>query len=133
MVAQSRRQHQDERLSTTTRTTWFEWYQAVSSFHVQEYFEGLSAENQDALTAYAWPRLPARFVDRYVPTRVADNEAQRRRKARTDVLVPITHVITALVMRRKAAAQRLVEHFPAAVADVERVDNSCRSRSSTQT
>jgi hypothetical protein len=50
---------------------------------------------------------------------VADNEAQRRRKARTDVLVPITHIITALVMRRKAAAQRLVEHFRAAVADVE--------------
>jgi hypothetical protein len=29
------------------------------------------------------------------------------------------HIITALVMRRKAAAQRLVEHFRAAVADVE--------------
>src|SRR5438132_5839628 len=27
---------QDE-VSTATRTTWFEWYQAVSSFHVQEY------------------------------------------------------------------------------------------------
>ena len=124
---------QDEQLSTATRTTWFEWYQAVSSFHVQEYFEGLSAENQAALTAYAWPRLPARFVDRYVPTRVADNEAQHgARPARTCSCPSRTSLPRwSCDEKRRRSGWSSTSALPWLMW--RRVDNSCRSRSSTQT
>ena len=55
--------------------------------------------------------MPSRFVERYVPTGAVHVARQQRRKAKTDVLTPIVHVLVALIERRKAAALRLLTRY----------------------
>jgi hypothetical protein len=81
--------------------------------------EHLAPEQRVRLERYALPRLPHRFLEAFVPTRQLEEAAERRRKERSDVLVPLVHILVALVRFRKNAAGRLVEAFRAAVGRIE--------------
>ncbi|MBV8719585.1 MAG: hypothetical protein JOZ65_31320, partial [Chloroflexi bacterium] len=87
--------------------------------HLRDYREQLNAWQKIDLAEYLLPEMPSRFVDRYVPTRAVHLERRQRRKAKTDVLTPIVHVLVALIERRKAAMQRLLTRYRAVRDQIE--------------
>jgi hypothetical protein len=90
-------------------------YQAASA-HMREYFQLLSADVAKELVAFRFPELPTRFTERFIPITEFRREAEERRKAKTDVLVPLTTTLVALILERKKAAHRFIEWFRAQVA-----------------
>jgi hypothetical protein len=74
--------------------------------HVRSYLEGLTIEERCVLDTFRLPELPARFLERYVPLLEAKRDGRRRRKAQTDILVPIAPVLLGLVLRRHRAVNR---------------------------
>ncbi len=94
-------------------------YSSLTATHLRGYLQELPPEQREVLEEFRLPELPARFLERYVPQSDAKRQARRRRKAQTDVLVPIAPVLLGLVLRRKAAAERLIAHHRALVARVE--------------
>jgi hypothetical protein len=104
---------------TPMRRDEFHTYATITQKHWPSYLERLEPAQRARFERYTLPPLPHRFLEAYVPTRQIDEAAQRRRKERSDVLVPLVHVLVALVRFRKNAAARLLEAFRAAVAQVE--------------
>jgi hypothetical protein len=82
--------------------------------HLRDYRERLTPTQRRDLEDYFVPEMPSRFLDRYVPTGAVHLARRQRRKAKTDVLTPIVHVLVALIERGKAAAHRLLESSTAA-------------------
>ena len=87
--------------------------------HLRDYRARLTPDQRKDLADYFLPEMPSRFVDRYVPTRAVHLARQQRRKAKTDVLTPIVHVLVALIERRKAAALRLLTRYREVRAQIE--------------
>jgi hypothetical protein len=54
-----------------------------------------------------------------MPITSFQREVQEERKAKTDVLVPLTTTLVAVILERKKAAQRFVEWFRSQVASIE--------------
>jgi len=93
-------------------------YQAAS-MHLREYAQSLPATSQTELAVFRFPDVPPRFTERFVPVVGFRREIQERRKAKTDVLVPLATTLVALILERKKAAQRFVEWFRSQVAAVD--------------
>jgi len=108
-----------DRVRMRQRTAQVHHYQAAA-LHVREYLHSLPADAQANLKAIPFPEVPPRFGERFMPVRVFQRESQEKRKAKTDVLVPLTTTLVALILERKKAAQRFVEWFGSQVASVER-------------
>jgi hypothetical protein len=104
---------------TPVRRDEFHTYATLTQKHWPSYLERLAPEPRVHLERYALPRLPHRFLEAFVPTRQLEEAAERRRKERSDVLVPLVHILVALVRFRKNAASRLVDAFRAAVGRIE--------------
>jgi hypothetical protein len=83
---------------------------------MREYFQLLSIDVAQELTPFRFPELPTRFTERFIPITEFRREAEERRKAKTDVLVPLTTTLVALIRERKKVAQRFIEWFRAQVA-----------------
>lgn len=83
-------------------------YAALGEKHVRFYLEHLAANDRDRLSLYTLPPLPPRFMERHGAEHLLVGQSQQRRRERSDILVPLYHVLVALIQLRKQAAQRMV-------------------------
>ncbi len=83
-------------------------YAALREKHVRFYVEHLAPPDRDRFSAYVLPALPPRFMERHGAEQVLVGQSQQRRKERSDILVPLYHILVALVQLRKQAAERMV-------------------------
>jgi hypothetical protein len=87
-------------------------YAALGEKHVRFYLEHLASHAQrDHLSVYALPPLPPRFMERHGAEQMVVGQSQQRRRERCDILVPLYHVLVALIQLRKQAAQRMILAF----------------------
>ena len=100
------------------RTMQLQHYQAAA-LHVREYLHSLGTDGRADLKAVVFPEAPPRFNERFVPVTTFMREMREERKAKTDVLVPLTTTLVALILERKKAAQRFLEWFRAQIAAIE--------------
>ena len=89
----------------------FRAYAALVEKHVRFYVEHLAKPDRDRLSAYVLPPLPPRFMERHGAEQMLVGQSQQRRRERSDILVPLYHVLVALIQLRKQAAQRMVLAF----------------------
>lgn len=83
-------------------------YTALGEKHLRFYLEHLEARDRDRLSIYTLPPLPPRFMERHGAEHLLVGQSQQRRRERSDILVPLYHVLVALIQLRKQAAQRMV-------------------------
>lgn len=83
-------------------------YAALGEKHVRFYLEHLETLDRERLSAYTLPPLPPRFMERHGAEHRLVGQSQQRRKERSDILVPLYHVLVALIQLRKQAAERMV-------------------------
>ena len=63
------------------------------------------------LQPHVLPPLPPRFRERYDDKQEVDLRSQQYRKERSDILVPLYHVLVALIQLRKQAAERMLQAY----------------------
>jgi hypothetical protein len=83
-------------------------YVALVKKHVRFYIEHLAQQDRERFSAYRLPPLPPRFVERHGAEQMLVGQSQQRRKERSDILVPLYHVLVTLIQLRKQAASRMV-------------------------
>lgn len=83
-------------------------YAALGEKHVRFYLEHLETPDRERLSIYTLPPLPPRFMERHGAEDLLVGQSQQRRKERSDILVPLYHVLVALIQLRKQAAERMV-------------------------
>jgi len=86
-------------------------YDALSNRHLRRFLETLSLRERLVWEPYVLPPPPVNLADRYGQRRAAVALAQQRRKAQSDVLVPLFPVLVQVVQFRKQAAERLLHAF----------------------
>ncbi len=86
-------------------------YASVASGHLRTYFEQLDERHGLLLEPYAFPPLPARFLERYAQHRAAVLAATTRRKEQSDVLTPLLPLLIEVAQFRKQAMERLYKAF----------------------
>src|SRR6266446_2958186 len=86
-------------------------YASVASGHLRTYFEHLDERHRLLLEPYAFPPLPARFLERYAQHRAAVLAATARRKEQSDVLTPLLTLLIEVAQFRKQAMERLYKAF----------------------
>lgn len=86
-------------------------YDALSSVHLRRYLERLDERNRLIWEAYVLPPLPTHFVEKDAQRSQVDAATQKRRKERSDVLVPLFPLLIEIAQLRKQAAERLVKEF----------------------
>lgn len=86
-------------------------YASVASGHLRTYFEHLDERHRLLLEPYAFPPLPARFLERYAQHRAAVLAASARRKEQSDVLTPLLPLLIEVAQFRKQAMERLYQAF----------------------
>jgi hypothetical protein len=86
-------------------------YVALVEKHVRFYMEHLARQDRERFSAYLFPPLPPRFVERHGAEQMLVGQSQQRRKQRSDILVPLYHILVALIQLRKQAAERMVLAF----------------------
>ncbi len=86
-------------------------YDAFTAVHLRHYIEGLDERNRLIWEAYVLPLLPTHFVERDAQRSQVDAATQKRRKERSDVLVPLFPLLIEIAQLRKQAAERLVKEF----------------------
>jgi len=72
-------------------------YAALREKHVRFYVEQLAKPDRDRFSAYVLPPLPPRFMERHGAEQMLVGQSQQRRKERSDILVPLYHVLVALI------------------------------------
>lgn len=105
---------------TTTRFSHLSMYATLTEQYIRHYLERLDTSQRDRLQRYAFPLLPARFLRRDGRREAFDEEAQRRRKERSDVMLPLYPILVQLIQFRKQAAERLIKRFRAERSRMER-------------
>jgi len=86
-------------------------YASVASGHLRTYFEQLDERHRLLLEPYAFPPLPARFLERYAQHRAAVLAATTRRKEQSEVLTPLLPLLIEVAQFRKQAMERLYKAF----------------------
>ena len=86
-------------------------YASVAAGHLRTYLETLDERHRLVLEPYAFPPLPARFLERYAQHRATVIAAQARRKEQSDVLTPLLPLLIELAQFRKQAMERLYTVF----------------------
>ena len=86
-------------------------YASVAAGHLRTYLETLDERHRLVLEPYAFPPLPARFLERYAQQRATVIAAQARRKEQSDVLTPLLPLLIELAQFRKQAMERLYKVF----------------------
>ncbi len=88
------------------RRAWVLAYSSVSTGHFPRYLQRLDAVDRSRMQTYAFPPLPADFLRKYFPYSSVKQAQQAKRKAQSDVLVPLYPVLRQLVRFRKQLAER---------------------------
>src|SRR6266700_6911618 len=86
-------------------------YASVASGHIRTYFEHLDERHRLLLDPYAFPLLPARFLERHAQHRATVVAATTRRKEQSDVLTPLLPLLIEVAQFRKQAMERLYKTF----------------------
>src|SRR6266699_5310766 len=86
-------------------------YASVASGHLRTYFEHLDERHRLLLDPYAFPPLPARFLERHAQHRATVVAATTRRKEQSDVLTPLLPLLIEIAQFRKQAMERLYKAF----------------------
>src|SRR5256712_9139472 len=86
-------------------------YASVASGHIRTYLEQLDERHRLLLEPYAFPPLPARFLERYAQHQAAVIAATTRRKEQSDVLTPLLPLLIEVAQFRKQAMERLYKAF----------------------
>ncbi len=94
-------------------------YAALTRKYLPDYLERLEPSLGKRFQAYVLPPLPTRFRERYDDKREVDLRSQQRRKERSDILVPLYHVLVALFQLRKQAAERMIQAYSLARRQAE--------------
>ncbi len=86
-------------------------YASVTAGHLRTYLEHLDERHRLILEAYAFPLLPARFLELHAQHKASVLAAQARRKEQSDVLTPLLPLLIELAQFRKQAMERLYTTF----------------------
>ncbi len=81
-------------------------YLAVARKHFQGYLQRLEPVDRQRMQAYTFPLLPHNFLQTHFPESSHRAAQQAKRKASSDVLVPLYPVLRQLVRFRKQLAER---------------------------
>ena len=101
------------------------WYRRLCIYNVlvrkylADYWRHLTPGQRSPLAAYRLPEPPPNFVEKYGNGPALAERARSRRKEQSDVLVPLSHVLVALVRLRKQAAERMCAQFRNAIGRLE--------------
>lgn len=114
-------------MSDLTREMWIEYatkqtvtsgryqqlmtYHTATRTHLLNYLDQLTPEQQGRLEPYVLPRLPRHFLQQHINGAAIQEERRRKRKEHSDVLVPLHHILLALVHYRHQAMTRLLHAF----------------------
>jgi hypothetical protein len=104
---------------TLQRYHEFRAYAALREKHVRFYVEHLPPKDRNRFAAYILPPLPPRFMERHGAEQMLVGQSQQRRRERSDILVPLYHVLVALIQLRKQAAERMIRAFRQACLGAE--------------
>ena len=94
-------------------------YASVTTKHFPAYLQRLDPRERARMQVYALPPLPYDFLHKHFPYRQALAAQQARRKAHSDVLVPLYPVLRQLVCFRKQLAERILSTIREARRKVE--------------
>jgi integrase len=94
-------------------------YSSMATRHLPGYLQRLETQNRLRLKAYVLPPLPHAFRQKYFPDAQFTAASQAKRKANTDVLVPLYPVLRQLVRFRKQLADRTITAIREACRQVE--------------
>ena len=86
-------------------------YASVASGHIRTYLEHLNERHRLLLEPYAFPPLPARFLERHAQHKASVIAAATRRKEQSDVLTPLLPLLIEVAQFRKQAMERLYKAF----------------------
>ncbi len=88
------------------RRAWVLAYSSVTTGHFPRYLQLLDAFDRSRMQAYTLPPLPDDFLRKHFPYRSVKQAQQAKRKAQSDILVPLYPVLRQLVRFRKQLAER---------------------------
>lgn len=94
-------------------------YASVTTKHFPAYLQQLDPRERTRMQVYALPTLPYDFLHTHFPYRRALAAQQARRKAHSDILVPLYPVLRQLVRFRKQLALRVLSTIREARCKVE--------------
>lgn len=108
----------------THEQVWYDWiaclektsgirrqltsYAAAATLHVPHYLSRLDAPDRLRLQAYAPPPFPHDLAERYFPYKSMLAVQEAKRKAHSDILVPLYPVLRQLIRFRKQVTERMV-------------------------
>ncbi|HEU5379990.1 MAG TPA: hypothetical protein VFV38_31595 [Ktedonobacteraceae bacterium] len=104
---------------TSGRRRYLVTYSSVTERHLPEYVERLDLSVRARIAPYLLPRFPAKFLERYGRANEVYAATHRRRKEKSDILVPLHSILVALIQFRKQAAWRFLQAFRRACRQVE--------------
>jgi len=105
--------------SRTGRSRAIAVYAALTSKYLPDFLQRVEPTLRKRLQPHVLPPLPPRFRERYDDKREVDLRSQQRRKERSDILVPLYHVLVALIQLRKQVAERMLQAYYLARRQVE--------------
>jgi hypothetical protein len=103
-------------------------YAAAVNVHLGDYRERLSREDHAAVGHLLLPPLPKQFRQRFVPVTERRLEAQRKRKAKTDVVSECAMAILALMLARYPSMERFVRWYRHQIERIEAGELSVPAR-----
>jgi hypothetical protein len=102
-----------------TLTTRLRKYAAAVNHHLGDYRERLSREDLVRIGHLLLPPLPKQFRYRFVPEAEGRAAAQRKRKAKTDVVSECATAILALMLARYPSMDRFVRWYRQQIEQIE--------------
>lgn len=100
---------------------WLTAYLALTDKYLPAYLESLAAPQRQALTPYVLPRIPVSVrADITALGAAVEANARRRRRAQSDVVVPLLPLLVELAQFRRQLARRLLTVYQAERGRVDR-------------
>jgi len=102
---------------------WLTGYLAITDKYLPAYLESLAAPQRHALAPYVLPRIPMSVRDAITALGAAvEANARRRRRAQSDVVVPLLPLLVELAQFRRQLARRLLTVYQTERGRVDRAD-----------
>jgi hypothetical protein len=83
-------------------------YKSITEIHYPMYLQQLNEQNRLRMQPYALPPIPHAVLSKHFPHTITAIAAEQKRKAQSDILVPLYPVLRQLVRVRKQAAERML-------------------------
>ena len=89
----------------------FRRYDTLASTYLPLFIEGLTQRQQVVWKPYLLPRLPRGFLEKQAQRKAVLKASEERRKAQSDVILPLFPLLVEIAQLRKQAAERLIKEF----------------------